>query len=102
MVSVPVDEVSLKLLETALDYHFKGIDDEGNPIGVGEFSLHRLLDLWSGYDSSLEEVEDDGSESGLVMTVYRGGPVLTSKDVILALIAEVRRLRGLDKPALKG
>lgn len=90
---VPVDAASLNLLESALDYHFSGSDEDGNPIGVGEFSLYQLLDFWSGYDPSKEEVIDDGGGHGYTTVVYRGGPVLSSKDVIQALIEEIRRLR---------
>lgn len=99
---VPVDDEALNLLESALDYHFGSERDEnGDPIGVGEFSLYQLLDFWSGYDPSMEEeVVDNGEDGGARLVVYRGGPVLTSKDVMLALIAEVRRLRSLDSAAL--
>ena len=91
---VPVDDASLNLLESALDYHFGSERDEnGDPIGVGEFSLYQLLDFWSGYDPTKEEVIDDGIERGYTIVEYKGGPVLTSKDVIQALIEEVRRLR---------
>ena len=96
MVSVPVDDVSLGLLETALEWRIVSVDEEGNPVGSGEFSLNRLLNLWSGYDPALEEVDEDNPH----ITVYRGGPVLSSKDVMLALIAEVRRLRALDSAEL--
>jgi hypothetical protein len=87
---VPVDDEALNLLESALDYHFGSEKDEnGDPIGVGEFSLYQLLDFWSGYDPALEEAEDGNPH----MVTYRGGPLLTTKDVIQALINEVRRLR---------
>lgn len=87
-IEVPVDDNALNLLESALDYHFNGEDENGDPIGVGEFSLYQLLEFWSGYDEALLEPEDFGG------SVYRGGPVLGTKDVIQALIAEIRRLRG--------
>ncbi len=91
---VPVDDEALNLLETALDYHFTSERDEnGDFIPSGEFSLYQLLDFWSGYDPTLLEEEEGSEHGGLKVSTYRGGPLLTSKDVILALIEEIRRLR---------
>lgn len=88
-VTVPVDDNALNLLETALSYHF-GVekDENGDPIGVGEFSLYQLLDFWSGFDPRLLQKDEESSGE-----IYRGGPLLTTSDVIRALIAEIRRLR---------
>ena len=86
---VPVDDEALNLLESALDYHFGDPDENGDPIGIGEFSLFQLLEFWSGYDPALEEPEDGNTRK----TVYRGGPLLGTNDVIHALIDEIRRLR---------
>lgn len=96
---VPVDDESLNLLETALDYHFTSEKDEyGEYKASGEFSMYQLLDFWSGRDPALDEAEE--TDGGSVGTTYRGGPLLNHKDVIKALIAEVRRLRALDSAAL--
>ncbi len=85
---VPVDDGALALLETALEYHFTSeLDENGDPIPSGEFSLYQLLEFWSGYDPALSVEEVPG------VYVYRGGPVLHSTDVIRALIQEIRRLR---------
>lgn len=89
---VPVDDGALNLLEEALDYHFVGQDENGDPVGSGDFSLYQLLEFWSGYDST-KEVDEGFTENGVRMTYYSGGPILTHKDVILALIEEIRRLR---------
>jgi hypothetical protein len=89
---VPVDDSALNLLEDALDYHFVGEDENGDPIGSGEFSMYQLLEFWSGYDES-KEVQEGYSQEGVRLTYYAGGPILTHKDVIQALIDEIRRLR---------
>lgn len=88
-IHVPVDDNALNLLETALGYYFDGQDENGDPIGVGEFSLYQLLDFWSGFDPSLLKQEGDNPH----LLVYQGGPVLSSRDVMMALINEIRRLR---------
>jgi len=86
---VPVDDGALNLLVEALDFHWVSVDPDGTHHGSGEFSLHDLLLFWSGYDPAKEELIE-GYDN---MYEYTGGPVLTHKDVILALIDEVRRLR---------
>lgn len=91
-ITVPVDDEALNLLESALDYYFSGEDENGDPVGVGEFSLYQLLDFWSGFDPSLLAADDDNPRH----EVYRGGPLLTSTDVMRALIAEIRRLRSVQ------
>lgn len=89
-MTVPLDDDSLRLLEEAIDCHVVDVDIDGTHIYSGEFTLHRLLEFWSGYDRTL--VEDDGVSD---VSIYRGGPLLSETDVIRALIAEVRTLRGL-------
>jgi len=91
-LTVPVDDSALDLLEESLDYHFVGQDENGDPIGSGEFSLYQLLEFWSGYDPA-NEIQESYTDGGLRITYYAGGPLLTHKDVILALINEIRRLR---------
>lgn len=89
---VPVDDDSLDLIEEALNYTIVGRDEEGNPVGSGEFNMHQLLDFWSGKDES--KFEDQGETNGVRFKVYRGGYLLDHTSVIRALIDEVRRLRG--------
>lgn len=88
---VPVDDGALNLLEDAVNFYWVHVDEEGNHFGSGEFDLHGLLQFWSGYDPEKEFPEGEG-------TIYLGGPLLTSKDVILALITEIRRLRNEVHP----
>jgi hypothetical protein len=87
-LNVPVDDTALNLLEEAVGYHFVGEDENGDPIGSGEFSLFELLDFWSGVDRN-NITEHPGG------VVEAHDPRLTYKDVILALIEEIRRLREL-------
>lgn len=79
---VPVDEDSLRLLTEALD---SVIMEDGSR--TGEFSLHRLLEFWSGYDETqLTQVDED-------VFVYEG-VLLHPNDIIRALVNEIRNLRG--------
>jgi len=85
-MKVPVDEQSLRLLKESLDASYD-VDDAGEHVLVGaEFSLHRLLEFWSGYD-----------KSKLVLTegdVYEySEPLIHTNDVIRALVSEIERLR---------
>lgn len=86
--SFPVDDVTLDCLEHALNGAWH-VDADGNHRLVGaDYSFTQLLDFLSGYDPAwLIE-----TEPGIVE--YRGGALYHSHDVIRALIAEVRRLRG--------
>jgi hypothetical protein len=78
--------MALDLLEDALNGAYD-VDKDGNLALVGaEFTLHQLLDFWSGYDATQEEQIDE-------MTSIYPHPVLHPNDVIAALIAEVRELR---------
>ena len=71
----PVDPETLDLLEASLD--------------AG--SLWGTLDLLSGYDETqVRPLADDVVE-------YVGGPLYHPDDVLRALMAEVRRLRVIDR-----
>lgn len=86
----PIDDVTLVALEHALDYTLT-LDDEGNPIssGAAEYSIHTLLDFLAGC------LDDDGLVEGSDGVYTDDRPHYTERDVILALIGEVRRLRGV-------
>lgn len=93
----PVDDVTLNLLEHALEARLT-IDDEGHHVVVGaDMSVNRLLDFLSGYDETkvevLREGTDEGGWAGAEIAEYTGGQLYTRDCVIRALIAEVRRLR---------
>jgi hypothetical protein len=83
MMSFPVDDHVLTLLEDAMRGGFE-VDPDGTHRLVGaEFTVNKLLDFYSGYNPE-----------NVVNEVYLG-TLYTKDDVIRALIAEVRRLRAL-------
>jgi hypothetical protein len=95
----PVDDVTLNLLEHALQARLS-YDDEGAVVVEGaEMTVPALLDFLSGYDASksVPVVDEDGYTVPDI-TEYVGGPLYSRDDVIAALIHEVRRLRA-DGPA---
>lgn len=79
----PVDEETLALLDRALD-----------PTATGVSSVGALLDLLSGYDPAKVRAmfDDDGCEVPGI--VEYPDAVYHTHDVLRALMAEVRRLRG--------
>jgi len=82
-LTIPLDDTSLTLLEEALD---AALDGDGAVVGA-EFTLSRLLDFWSGYDPA--KLVQCGEN------VYEyPEPTLHYTDLIRALVAEIRRLRG--------
>lgn len=85
-MTVPVDEQSLRLLKESLDAAYE-VNDEGEHVLAGaEFSLHQLLQFWSGYDKS--KLIQTGTD------IYEyPDPVIHTHDVIRALIEEIERLR---------
>lgn len=85
-MTVPIDEQSLRLLKEALDASYE-VNETGEHVLVGaEFSLHQLLEFWSGYDKSkLVLVKGD---------VYEyPEPMIHTNDVVRALVSEIERLR---------
>lgn len=101
----PVDEMTLGMVEHALDYTltFDGEDGEvlDEPRGIGaEFSLSQLCDFMSGTTTDpLGVVEHHGTVEtffGPAEMTVDPRPHYTSADIIRALIAEVRRLRSAD------
>lgn len=90
---VPVDDSALCQIEHALDGTYAEGED-GNPelVGAG-FTLTQLLDFWSGYDESRGVLK--GRSGGVPLYVHPES-VLSTTDLINALVAEIRRLRHVD------
>lgn len=89
----PIDESALSNIEHALGGAYE-VDEEGNHTLVGaDFTLHQLLDFYSGYDERLEEPVDEWQEYREVPIMTYPEPVYHVNDVVRALIKEIRRLR---------
>jgi hypothetical protein len=83
----PVDDITLDLLEHALDARLTFTED-GTLTHVGaDMTVPQLLDFLSGYDPSLSEPTEHPD-----IKVYPH-PIYHEHDVLRALVAEVRRLR---------
>lgn len=99
----PVDDVTLAAVEHAFgaaitfDTDEWGEPDLDNPRLIGaDYSLHTLLDFMSGTtsdDHPLVEVKERDWD-GTPRVIVDERPHYTERDIIRALIAEVRRLRG--------
>lgn len=86
----PVDELTLSMLESSLDAHFDGVDENGDPtVSDGRATLSRFLGFMSGYNPELL-TPVDGRDDWMEYPE----PQFTEKDVIRSLIAEIRKLRG--------
>jgi hypothetical protein len=90
---IPIDDAALDSIEHALAAVYT-VDDEGeHHIHGAEYNLPQLLDFWSGFN------HDAG-----VLTGYAGDvPIYTfdqatytERDLIRALVTEVRHLRGAE------
>ena len=82
----PVDDVALDLLLDSLNASYV-LNADGDPEVVGaEFTLHTLLDFYSGFDKGKLERAEDG-------WLTYDGSLFTETDVIRALATEVKRLR---------
>lgn len=101
---VPLDDAALDAIEHALPGCFE-VDDDGTHRLVGaDYTLDQLLQFWSGIDPN-----EEGTLVGYVDSPLMGnvpmyempGVYLTERDVIAALIAEVRSLRA-EVEALRG
>lgn len=89
-LTIPVDDSSLNLILEATNAAYV-VDDNGEHTIVGaDYTIHQLLEFWSGYDTALEIDQGDGVS-------YYPHPVLSHTDIIRALIAEIHRLRGNDE-----
>lgn len=98
----PTDEITLGMVEHALGYclTFEGENGEhlDEPRGVGaEFSLSSLLDFLSGTTTDplgvVQHLGVQDSFMGPVEMTVDDRPHYTERDVIMALISEVRFLR---------
>jgi hypothetical protein len=88
---VPLDDAALDSIEHALGAVYT-IDEGGeHQIQGADYNLSQLLDFWSGFDHT--KGVHDGYIGEIPVYVF-DTPSLTEKDVIRALVAEVRRLRG--------
>jgi hypothetical protein len=75
------------------DFHLDQLDEATQP--SGEFSLLQLCRFLSGWEDALEQPRDEYQHLHEHQLIdYTGGPVYHPHDVIRALIAEIRRLRG--------
>lgn len=87
---VPLDDDALTAIEHALAAVYT-INDEGeHQITGAEYNLPQLLDFWSGFN------RDDGVHDGYIneIPVYVfDKPTYSERDLLRALVAEVRRLR---------
>jgi hypothetical protein len=97
--SFPVDDVILDAVEHALGGVYTYDDGDGHalPQGLGprlikaDYSLSQLMDFLAGYD------EKKSIQTGYIgqtpLYEYTGGQLYCERDIIAALIVEVRRLR---------
>lgn len=95
-MNLPLDSTALSHIEHALDGSYVWSDEADGPTVVGaDFTLHQLLQFWSGYseDQSIPET----SERGTPYHEYHGAMV-SERDLIRALVTEVRRLRTTHEP----
>lgn len=93
---IPVDDFALDAIEASLSYYLeRDYSEDADPSfpfkGAGApYSLSTLLDFYSGVS------EDDNVFEGYIRDIplyYNDTPHFTERDVIQALIDEVRRLR---------
>lgn len=90
-IEVPVDDSALSAIEDALDAAY-GVDESGAHIlERGDFTLSQLLNFWSGHDPSEARL---AGYVGDAEVYEHPRPVLHPNDLIRALVAEIRRMRG--------
>lgn len=84
----PVHDVALDLVLESLEAKWIVADDEErtHTVDNGKWTLERVLEFYSGYDA--EKAEDVDSHR---MTYP--SKVFSKKDLIIALIMEIKRLR---------
>lgn len=93
LLPFPVDDFMLDQIEHALAGGYE-CDSEGQHVLVGaDFTLTQLLDFLSGYDAAKLVPDTNQYDTPDPTTDVYPDPLYTPRDVILALIAEVRRLR---------
>jgi hypothetical protein len=94
----PLDDDVLDRLEEAIGTCYGAMRGDGtHELVGGEFTLSALLDFYSGYDESklidLGTAPDPMGFGHDVQWTEYPDPVYTERDVMRALIREVRRLR---------
>jgi len=87
----PVDDATLDMLMAAIDPRGHG-DPDAETSNVGSF-LDFMSQLGGSDTKAIAEVIDDGSDGGAAIHMMRDQSYHTN-DVLQALIAEIRRLRG--------
>lgn len=82
----PIDDITLDAVEHALGGWLRCTDPDNPELVGADYSLHQLFDFLSGHNEELDYEEDEYT--------IRTQQIYSEKDLILALIAEIRRLRG--------
>jgi hypothetical protein len=88
----PVDDATLDMLMAAIDPRGHG-DLDAETSTVGNF-LDFMSQMGGSDPKAVAEVLDDGECGGPIIQVMRD-PIYHDHDVYRALIAEIRRLRGI-------
>lgn len=90
----PVDDVILDAIEHSLQGYFT-VDEDGEHCWQGsDMQMFDVFDFLAGYDPSKVVPAVNEYDTPIPDVVeYVGGPLYGERDLILALIAEVRRLR---------
>lgn len=96
--SFPVDDGALRAVLDAVNTHYGGLKEDGtHELVGGDFTLSQLLQFYSGYDESKNELIQEGDPNGTMWeaaTIYRyPDPQYTTHDLIHALVDEIMRLR---------
>lgn len=92
----PVDDFTIDQIEHALGGSFT-VDEAGVHTLVGsDFTFDQLLNFLSGYDESKLTPSVNEYDTPIPDQFEYPDPIYRPTDVIRALIAEVRRLRGTD------
>lgn len=89
----PTDETTLDLILESFQGAY-AVDLDGTHHWTGsDFSFHRLLDFYAGYDpNKLVPFEGEDMHTRDDILEYKGD-LYGERDVVKALIAEIRRLR---------
>lgn len=92
---IPLDDDALTAIEHALNAVYT-LNAEGQPQTTdADYNLPQLLDFWSGFDR--DDGVHDGYIDGVPVYVFEK-PTYSERDLLRALVAEVRRLRAPSLP----
>ena len=86
MPEIPLDDSALSAIEHALG---ASLTDDHELVGA-DYSLHTLLDFWAGHDGDGTLV---GYHDGIPIYDCTDSPSFSERDLVRALVAEVRSLR---------